>query len=89
MRDLDPTNQLTFLRVASIKHEVRNDLMESKVKSHLDFGSWMHLCFFEKTLIFSEFLIDLLSVLFASQVLVAPEKAFVLIVLQSKREEEE
>ena len=45
--------------------------------------------FFEKTLIFSEFLIDLLSVLFPSQVLVAPEKAFVLIVLQSKREEEE
>ena len=67
------------------------DLMEPKVKSesHLDLGSWMHLCFFEKTLIFSEFLIDLLSVLFPSQVLVAPEKAFVLIVLQSKREEEE
>ena len=51
MRDLDPTNQLTFLRVASIKHEVREDLMEPKVKSesHLDFGSWMHLYFFEKT----------------------------------------
>ena len=64
------------------------DLMEPKVKSesHLDFGSWI--CF-EKTLIFSEFLIYLLSVLFPSQVLVAPEKAFVLIVLQSKREEEE
>ena len=60
VRDLDPTNQLTFLRVKSVKHEV----MITKLR----------LFEYVNTYLF--------------QVLVAPEDAFMVIVLQNTQDEE-
>ena len=43
VRDLDPTNQLTFLRVASVKHEVTN--LFFKDKSEKSEFKFCFLCF--------------------------------------------
>ena len=61
VRDPDPTNQLTFLRVKSVKHEVGGMVMKQAR--------------------------DAIRIMMM-QVLVAPEDAFMVIVLQNTQDEE-
>ena len=84
VRDLDPTNELTFLRVKSHKHEVSLEYLQIISKRDILFWDF----YFQIFPINSLKTVNLKILEVLAEVLVAPDDSFVIIVLQNTRDEE-